>query len=1284
TMVKLKIKSSSPSKSSPSQRKAGRRVKAEANRKVKPEEDLLLSVDETKKADVKSSQIRVPSDFTKRCRPSSLTAVISAISEEKKDALRQIGFGGLLHLKLTSVPMTMFSQLLFAFRSEEYFEVSETEKFRLTEDDICDVFGLPNGGHDLELLVTGLASSSSSDGESLKSLWRERYNIISSKDPIPLSAVKTKLLSNGLTDEEFKQTFVLFAMSSFLAPASGAVVDLRLLSVVEDVSRIHQLNWCKYVRGCIVLLAIVYFHRYIKRGTKLSNELPLIQHWNDQKFGDRLKREEAAGGLGHSDRSEVVFPISRKHSNKSGEASSLPNTAVGNVRHIVVDLPADIRTDEEVHSSSIDDVHELLLLTERDSELFCKRYMDRMNLIKLKMQARSEQSSLKDSSQVSPSAGSQEPGTADGVGTEQLVATPSFFTSQVIKKVDEYVNEILTMRESRVIRPVVPIKAKDVIIDAPSFDLFSQFYEDCVKLSDVEKDSVEKDKAPKSPLMEDYVKEHTIEESPISLKDILSNVFSDVEAHEKEVYDEGVHVEDGKEDTNAGGKVDGKEVEKYNILVEDYLVDVGGGNDDFFDVGTEKVKDDKETKTQKTQEQDPDDLFVTAEDAEAVMAESADLLINAATRGDVVLEDNTDFRSSYLLHSESDEGLMSVVPKTFGCSIDCGEVDEQMVVLSKTMISAKHVFNPMRSLRKQAADYCFLDDCDIPLSDNIVLWGTSNYLTKEDMETMIPDKMIMVGVIEWWSLFLNDTCISVDLSRLFFGLAQMQPLVRICSPTKDEKTPKSLLVDEVNFAFLSCIRNNKKQCDLNSDLIFIPLHLGDHFSCLCINFTKRKVEYLDNVYKKLLFYGKDSEIGLYCHTVLNIMSDFLVENGVPRGAESPSVSGAKSTVTSTVEASASVSTPPAGPVSIKGDTPQSLKSVLGSRKRGMADDGLGCSLDCGGEDNQILLVSVFMRKNQKLLSKMLKLRKQVVDLCFLDDFGLSLTEIFVAYNEGEDLFLDKNDLLSILPGPLMSTRIVECWSTLLNSLEFEQRSEPSTMFFGLRHMQDMLYSLLDNYYASSIDEEATNRLFQSWDTFINCCYGKCHLNSDLIFLPIFLNDHYACVCINFINQSTDLLDNILYKEDEYPDMFKLAEILCDHMRLYLKMKNIIKESDCSDFEVRDVKFDWKKKEPNIDESGCFMLYTMAQYEGTEFKSDLRVKVSRRSYCAEIAASLMLADMNQYRNFVLENVKKQELRKPHILSVVSNARKYKVNIPSTNQDAISADEAVPLKVLYKVD
>ncbi|KAH9609710.1 hypothetical protein KSS87_011054 [Heliosperma pusillum] len=1151
-MVKLKIKSSSTAKSSPTQRKAGRKLKAKkevpmsthsqsktiikANRKVntkgnckvKPEEDLLLPIDETKKGDVKSSQIRV---------------------------------------------------------SEEYFEVLKKEKFRLTVDDFCDVFGLPNGGHDLELLVTGLASYSSSDGESLKSLWRERYNIVSSKDPIPLYVIKSKFLGNGLTDEEFKQTFVLFAMSSFLAPATGAVVDLRLLSAVQDVSRIHHLNWYMYVLEELVI------------GVR------------EAVLGAKLKREDAAGGLGHIDRSDVVFPISRKHSSESGEASSLPNNPVGNVRHIVVDLPADIRTDEEVHSSSIDDVHELLLLNERDSELFYKRYMDRMNLIKLKMQARSEQSSLKDSSQVSPSAATQETGTVGGVGTEQLVATPSFFTSQVIQKVDEYANE----------------------------------------LSDIDQDSVEKEKAPKSPLIEDYVKEHTIEESSISLEDILSNVFSNVEVQEKEaantkgcVYEEGVDLEDGKKGANAYGKEDGTEEEKDDvkgdanvngkddvkddvkeddILVDDYLVDVARGNDCFDvgdNVGAEMVNDDNETKTftdVSAHEHGHDDLFVTAE---AVMAESADLLINATMW---------------------EMGCWRII-KISVAVICCTQM------LSKTMISAKHVFNPMRSLRKQAADYCFLDDCDISLSDNIVIWGTNNYLTKEDMETMIPDKMIMVGVIEWWSLFLNDTCITIDLSILFLGLAQMQPLVRNCSPTKDEKTPKSVLVDEVKSSFLSFIKNNKKECDLNSDM------LGNKKEAMLNNLVEKRLIELEECRQSQK--GKIRKSAARKKTFCKKL----------KKSQSPSDSGAKSTITSTFEASAFLSTPPAGPISIMGDTPKSLKSVLGSRKRGRADDGLGCSLRCEGEDNQILLVSVVMRKTQKLLSKMLNLRKQVVDLCFLDDFA--------------------KDILSILPGLSMSARVVECWSTLLNSLEFEQRSEPSTMFFALRHMQDMIYSLLDTYDALSPVEETSNRVFASWDTFINCCYGKCHLNSDLIFVPIFHNDHYSCVCINFFNQSTDLLDNILYKENDYSDMFNVAEIVGNHMSLYLKMKNIIKESDCGQFKVRDVKFDWKKKESNNNESGCFMLYNMTQYEGTEFKSNLRVKVSRRSYCAEIAASLIFADMNQYKNFVLDNVKKQEPKKPHILSIVSNARKYKVNISATNEDAISGEKDVPLKVVYALD
>ncbi|KAK9723829.1 hypothetical protein RND81_05G028300 [Saponaria officinalis] len=373
-MVKLTVKGPSSSKSVDSKQKFTS-SQSPSTRKTLTRNALKARQEEKVCKVVKKHKVEKADDYVKRCRPSSLFSLIPNLSEDQKEAVRQIGFGGLLHLKLSSIPQMMFGEFLYAFRNETFFEISESEKFKLSEDDVCDVFGLPNGGRDLELVLTGLGSSSASDVDSLKSLWRKKYGIAGNKDPIPLSAVKKKLTECRESGDEFKRTFVLFAMSSFLAPTSGSVVDFRLVSAVEDVSMINQLNWCKfvfielvagvreavrgarYVRGCMVLLAIAHFHRYAVSFDKVSNELPLIQHWSDTRFIERLKHEQASGGLGHGVRSDTVFPISRKNpcgSAEGVEGSSGSTKPFPDDRFILVKLPADIRTDEEVKSASLD------------------------------------------------------------------------------------------------------------------------------------------------------------------------------------------------------------------------------------------------------------------------------------------------------------------------------------------------------------------------------------------------------------------------------------------------------------------------------------------------------------------------------------------------------------------------------------------------------------------------------------------------------------------------------------------------------------------------------------------------------------------------------------------------------------------------------------------------------------------------------------------------------------------------------------------------------------------
>ncbi|KAK9698516.1 hypothetical protein RND81_08G110100 [Saponaria officinalis] len=290
---------------------------------------------------------------------------MSPLSDVQKEAVQEFGFGGLLHLKLSIVPQSLLPNIICAFRSEKFFEISDSKKFLLSEDDVYDIFGRPTGPRNVDLVHTGLGSQQCA-GESLKLAWRSKFNITGSRNPIPLNVVFDKLCSCDDSGDDFKRLFVLYALSSFLVPMSNHALDLRLVSAVQDVSCINQFNWCRfvfqelclavrealkgsrYVRGCVLFLVIAYFHRYIYRSDNLTVK--------------EVKREESVGGLGHGELSKVKFPISRQNTSTAGPCfggvgpSTVPDGSEGvhGRRSIVMDLPDYIHTDEEVNPVVVD------------------------------------------------------------------------------------------------------------------------------------------------------------------------------------------------------------------------------------------------------------------------------------------------------------------------------------------------------------------------------------------------------------------------------------------------------------------------------------------------------------------------------------------------------------------------------------------------------------------------------------------------------------------------------------------------------------------------------------------------------------------------------------------------------------------------------------------------------------------------------------------------------------------------------------------------------------------
>jgi hypothetical protein len=66
--------------------------------------------------------------------------------------------------------------------------------------------------------------------------------------------------------------------------------------------------------------------------------------------------------------------------------------------------------------------------------------------------------------------------------------------------------------------------------------------------------------------------------------------------------------------------------------------------------------------------------------------------------------------TSYLLHSVEANDCMSVIPGHFGCDDYCLDAEKDAIVVSEFMITNKKILEPMRKLRKDVIDFCFLYD----------------------------------------------------------------------------------------------------------------------------------------------------------------------------------------------------------------------------------------------------------------------------------------------------------------------------------------------------------------------------------------------------------------------------------------------------------------------------------------------------------------------------------------------------------------------------------------------
>ncbi|CAN6163697.1 unnamed protein product [Urochloa humidicola] len=158
------------------------------------------------------------SSTTNRCSPKAVHAIVSKLSEFKKQLVREIGFGGILDLScITKVNRKLSAWLLSRLDTEDSeLVLSESKRIYIHEKDVGIVFGIPCGDIDVASMeitpdqidsIKCLCGLNGKDARSLKGLEYTLQKHLDDK-------------SSRLELDRFKIAFVIFVMGHLLAPSA--------------------------------------------------------------------------------------------------------------------------------------------------------------------------------------------------------------------------------------------------------------------------------------------------------------------------------------------------------------------------------------------------------------------------------------------------------------------------------------------------------------------------------------------------------------------------------------------------------------------------------------------------------------------------------------------------------------------------------------------------------------------------------------------------------------------------------------------------------------------------------------------------------------------------------------------------------------------------------------------------------------------------------------------------------------------------------------------------------
>ncbi|QHN78543.1 uncharacterized protein DS421_19g662200 [Arachis hypogaea] len=212
-----------------------------------------------------------------KCATHLLSDKFRNMTEEKKAIVRDLGFGGLMHIPPLRVDHQLLRELANNFKLGENRLKTGYDSFQITPKTIGDALGINATGN---LFPEKVEYKKLSDDD--KIIFRRFQGKT-------LKSLTDEMMEIGVGNEEerlmFKRIFILYIQMAFLLPTTINKISPGITDYQEKKK--------KAIDGCLFALMIIYFHLSENKGKKRVERppKPWIANWTKEQLVERMTAE---------------------------------------------------------------------------------------------------------------------------------------------------------------------------------------------------------------------------------------------------------------------------------------------------------------------------------------------------------------------------------------------------------------------------------------------------------------------------------------------------------------------------------------------------------------------------------------------------------------------------------------------------------------------------------------------------------------------------------------------------------------------------------------------------------------------------------------------------------------------------------------------------------------------------------------------------------------------------------------------------------------------------------